>query len=762
MIKIARVAMQRPKLVFVASLFVLAASLFGAKDLVVNADTRTYFSQSNPHLLELQAFEKTYRPNNNILFVIDTGDRDVFTPDVLAAVQDLTEQAWRLPNALQVDSLTNFPFIYSEEDDFILEDLIPEGMELSQTELAHRKASALADPLLVNRLISPDARVTAINVNFLLPERGSTAIKEINDAAQHLIAKVVEDHPTINVSATGNVVLMRAFTTAALSDMFSLLPISLIAILTIVFIVLRSGRESIAISLMILVVAGLSVGLGGWAGFNIDQSTAVAPVIIMTLCMASSLHIVTYAKRTVAQGTEPKAAILASLSHNLHPIFLTSLTTMVGFLSFNFADAPPFRDLGNLVAIGIALNFGLTLVLLPALLSGAGISAKSSPILALTKWFGEVSVTHARALVILGPVFVIFVSTGISKIELDDDFIRYFGPKYEYRTASDFAEEKLTGLNIIEFSVPAEGPGGVYSPDYQRKLRAFSAWLKLQPKVISAATIVEITKRIDQTLSPNEAPTWAIPEDKDLIAQYFLLYEMSLPFGKDITDQIDIDRSASRVNVILKKATSSDVRRLKAKAEHWLSENLKTETSPRGTSINVLFAYLSVVNIEKMLIGTFFSFLIISVIIAAALRSISYGMLSLVTNMLPAFAGFGIWGILFGQINLAAAVITAMTLGIVVDDTIHYLMNYKRLRGGGMKAEEAVRAATGSVGGALLVTTISLVVGFLVLSFSDFQVNQTLGVFTAIILVTALIMDILILPAVLIRFDDRLHSKMTN
>lgn len=502
MLKLAGFACTRPSTIFLCCALAVVAALLGTKDLEVNADTRAYFSEANHHLIKLREFDKTYRPNNNILFLVDTKGRDVFENDVLAAVQDLTTRAWTLPHAMQVDSLTNFPHVYSEGDDFILEDLISDPSAMSGREINHRRELAIKDPLIIHRLISKDAKTTAVNVNFLLPSRGSEAIKQINESAEQLVSEIEAAHPSIAILTTGNVVLMRTFTDAALNDILTLLPISGLAIFLFVFLILGSLREAFAIVTTALCVAGLAVGLGAWAGLQIDQSTAVAPVIIMTLAMASSLHIVTFARRQAAEEPDTEAAIASSLSHNLAPVFLTSLTTFIGFLTFNFADAPPFRDLGNLVATGIAINFLLTYALLPALLTKTGITSKMPRISSTTAALSRLVTRHAKAFVIIGPFLVMAVSLGITQIELDDDFIRYFGPKYDYRIASDFAEDNLTGLNIIEFSVPSGEPGGIYAPSYQTNLMSFVRWLKDQPKVVSAVSIVDITKRIDQLSSP--------------------------------------------------------------------------------------------------------------------------------------------------------------------------------------------------------------------------------------------------------------------
>ncbi|TNE58849.1 MAG: hypothetical protein EP340_04210 [Alphaproteobacteria bacterium] len=760
MLKLSDRAYARPALTLFFIALLMLSALYGIRQMEVNADTRAYFSEQNRHLNQLRAFEDIYRPNNNILFVIDTNGKDAFQNDILNIVIEMTEKAWRLPHAIQVDSLTNYPHTYSEGEDFILEDLVPGPDFLDTQDLAERRASALKDPFLINRLISEDGKTTAINVNFSLPSRGSAAVKEINQAAARLAEETRAAHPDINVLMTGNVVLMRAFTNAALNDVVHVLPISGLCIALLVFFLLRSWRETLAVVITVALSAGISFGLGAWAGLNLDQSTAVAPIIIMTLSMAGALHIINMARQARVEGVDDRLAITKALQHNFSPIALTSLTTFVGFLAFNFADAPPFRDLGNLVAAGIVVGFLMTFIALPALLRLTGISAALPFASSITSIIGRLTASQAKAFVIIGPLFVIVVSLGIVRISLDDDFIRYFGPKYEYRVASDFAEDHLTGLNVLEFSIATDKANGVYDPDYQKRLAAFTEWLMAQPKVVSAISITDITRKIDTSLNPSKADRWQIPDDRELIAQYFLLYELSLPPGKDITDQIDVNRSASRVNILLRKATSSDLRKLKNRAEHWLMKNSPAGHISEGTSINVLFAYLSIVNISQMLEGTFISFLFISFIIAFALRSFAYGFVSLITNMLPAFAGFGIWGLMIGQINLAASVITAMTLGIVVDDTIHYLHNYKQRRESGMAAKEAVRETTNAVGMALLMTTFSLCLGFALLALSDFQVNQTLGIFTALILIVALVIDLLILPSALIRFDRFLHKNV--
>jgi len=344
----------------------------------------------------------------------------------------------------------------------------------------------------------------------------------------------------------------------------------------------------------------------------------------------------------------------------------------------------------------------------------------------------------------------------LDRITLDDDFARYFDQRFEYRRASDFAEEHLTGLNIIEFDVGSGRENGVYDPAYQRKLAEFVTWLRAQPHVVSVLAISDIAQRIGEAVNAGRSGGHAaIPDDPDGIAQYFLLYELSLPYGASLSDQINVSRSSSRVTAVLRHAKSSEIRALNQSAQAWLAANAPPAMQAEGISINVLFSNLSWVNIRSMIGSTIISMLVIAFVVAAALRSVTYGFLSILTNILPSIVGFGLWGLLIGQIGLAASVITAMTIGLVVDDTIYFLIMYQAARKRGLTSEEAINEVFATVGVAMLVITASLTVGFGVLVFSGFEVNRSLGAQTSLVILANLFIDWFMLPPMLRFMHDR-------
>jgi len=232
-----------------------------------------------------------------------------------------------------------------------------------------------------------------------------------------------------------------------------------------------------------------------------------------------------------------------------------------------------------------------------------------------------------------------------------------------------------------------------------------------------------------------------------------LLYEMSLPYGLDLNNQINMDKSATRVTVVTKNLPVKQTLALEERAQAWLSANAP-EIRSAGTGSTIMFAHIGVRNIESMLWGSVFGLVIISGILIYAFRSFKIGFLSLIPNLIPSIMGFGLWGLLVGEVGLGLATVAGVTMGIVVDDTVHFLNKYLHgRRDMGLGSEDSIRYAFSSMGTAMWFTTFILVAGFAVLAFSSFKLNGDMGLLTAIILIFALIGDFFLLPPLLMKFD---------
>jgi len=310
------------------------------------------------------------------------------------------------------------------------------------------------------------------------------------------------------------------------------------------------------------------------------------------------------------------------------------------------------------------------------------------------------------------------------------------------------------GINNIQYSLPAKESGGITDPEYLQVLEEFVTWHRQQENVLNVDSINDIFKRLNKNLHGDDPNWYKVPDNKELAAQYLLLYELSLPYGLDLNNQIDVDKSASRIIITVKNVTNNEIMQVADDGQQWLKDNAPEYMQSIGASPTVMFANVAERNINTMLFGTMIALVLISAILIFALRSLKIGLLSLVPNLLPIGLAFGVWGYAVGQIGLASSIVAAICMGIVVDDTVHFLSKYLRARREkGLSTEEAIRYAFSTVGIALWVTSLVLVLGFLVLASSSFLINSQLGQLVFLTISLALITDFLLLPPLLMWLD---------
>ncbi len=732
----------------------------GGRFLHFDNDYRIFFGEENPQLLAFENLQDTYTKNDNVLLVLAPKDGHVFTPQTLAAVQDITERAWQTPYSLRVDSITNFQHTSAEGDDLTVADLVEEPLQLSAADLDKIRQIALAEPMLINRLISPRSHVTALNIVVELPGEDMTReVPEVVASVRDLKSYITAAYPDIDVYLTGLVMMNNAFPEASQWDMQHLMPLALLLIMSMVFLQLRGFGGTVGTMLVTMFSILGAMGLAGWMGIALSPPVMSAPVIILTLGVADCVHILTNWMQGVRHGVNKQDAMVESLRINLMPVFLTSITTAVGFLTLNFSDAPPFHDLGNISVFGVLLAYALSILFLPALMMILPLRVRAGGRSGthLMENFSEWVIRNQRKLLPgMGAVIVLLVLLAPFNVA-NDIYVHYFDDKIEFRRDTDFALDNLTGMYYMDFSLDSSEESGISRPEFMRQVEQFSNWLRQQPEVIHVSTITDTFKRLNKNMHGDD-PAWQkLPGQRDLAAQYLLLYEMSLPYGLDLNNQIDIEKRATRVSVTMKTISSVAVLDVEQRVHQWMQTNTP-DLLTWGSSPTVMFAHIGMNNIRSMMIGTAVALVVISFILIIALRSLRYGLVSLVPNLAPAGMAFGLWALIDGEIGLSLSVVAAMTLGIVVDDTVHFLSKYLRARREqGVNAADAVRYSFKTVGVALWITSLALIAGFLVLTTSSFELNAGMGVLTSIIIAFALLADFLLLPPLLMRLDGWLN-----
>lgn len=745
--------------VLLLTLIALFAAASGGRFLGFITDYRVFFSPDNPKLVAFETLQRTYTKNDNVLYVIAPKDGKVFTRQTLGMVEDLTREAWQTPFSIRVDSITNYQHTVAEGDDLIVHDLVENSPDLSNEELQQIREVALNEPLLVNNAVSPTGHVTGVNVTIQLPdETGGGKVEEIVAFSRDLSEKMKLKHPDIDIYLTGMVMMNNSFQEASQKDMATLVPLMFMVVIVVMGLLLRAVSGTLVSVIIILFSIAAGMGLAGWSGIKLTPPSASAPNIILTLAVANSVHILVTFFYGMRHGMEKKAAMVESLRINLQPVFLTSVTTAIGFLSMNFSDSPPFRDLGNIVAMGVIASFIFSVTVLPVLMMILPVRVREGKTRghhAMDK-FAEFVVNQRGRLLWGTAIVIVLLASFIPRNEMNDEYVKYFDESVDFRVSTDFATDNLTGIYLIQYSLKASDKGGISDPEYLRTVDNFAQWYRQQPETLHVNTITDIFKRLNKNMNGDDPAFYSLPGERNLAAQYLLLYEMSLPYGLDLNNQINVDKSATRFTATLHSISSKGLIQLEERAQQWLRDNAPASMRSDGASPSIMFAHIGMNNIKSMLTGTTIALVLISFILVFALRSFLIGSVSMVPNLVPAAMAFGVWGLAVSEVGLGLSVVTGMTLGIVVDDTVHFLSKYLRARRErGQDTYESVKYAFSTVGMALWVTSLVLMAGFFVLTFSTFKLNSGMGLLTAITIGLALIADFLFLPPLLMKLEGR-------
>ncbi len=729
----------------------------GAAKLEFANNYRVFFSDENPELTAFENLQATYTKNDNFLFVLQPSGGDAFSRATVAAVEELTEAAWKIPFAIRVDSISNFQHSYGKGDDLVVEDLYRGGAEMDDAERMRRSEVALSEPLLRSQLVTPDGSATAVNVVLQYPEQSLTEVPEAVSHARNLRDEIEARYPDIDVSLTGVSMLNNAFAETGVSDLGTLVPVMFGVILLLTLLILRSVTATFATLLVIMLSSMVGMGWAGFAGIKLTPISGSAPIIILTLAIADSIHILLSLRTALRNGTAKPDAIAEAIRLNFLPVSITSITTIIGFLALNFSDSPPFWHLGNITAVGILAAWIYSLTLLPALVRILPYREKETS----KADRGERFMAGVAEFVIANP-YRLLVSIGggallliafIPTIDLNDQWTKYFDQRIEFRRETDQALQHF-GMYPVEYSVPAKTVGGVSDPEYLGYLEDFTDFLRQQPEVVHVYSLSDIMKRLNKNLHGDDPDYYRTPDGREQGAQYLLLYELSLPYGLDLNDRINIDKSATRVSVTLGDVNSMQTRSFLKNTDDWMREHLPSWMRTNATSAQVMFTYIAERNVNNMVTGTIVAISLIALILMLALQSVRLGVLSLIPNGLPILATFGAWALIVGQVGFSVATVASISLGIIVDDTVHLLSKYvraRRERGG--SAADAIRYAFRSVGVAIIVNTVILAAGFLVLLTSSFKINVDMGLLTALAIVFALVLDFLFLPALLLLID---------
>lgn len=746
-------------LILVASLALTLTLAFGMGRLGFNPDYRVFFDSANPQLTAFEHMQRVYTKSDSVLIAIQPAEGSVLTEHWLEVLRDVTRKAWMIPHNVRVDSIANYQHTVADADHLMIGDLVRQTPR-SAEEVERIRRIVMDEPSLVGHLISQDGRTAGVLVTLHPPEDDPAAIAVITAHAERVVTDLRARFPQLRVALTGLAPISNAYPQAAQRDIAVLVPAMALAILVLLTVTMGTATGVIGTAAVVLLSSMAALGFAGWTGILLTPPATMAPLVVLTVSVADCLHLLSSVRQNLAAWVSRQQAVETSLVENLPAITITSLTTVIGLLGLNFASAPPYRDLGNMAAAGVVVAWVLAITFLPAWAAIVPMRAARPAKGGASMWgrLGPFVGRHANAIVLSGVVLGGLSVPVMLRMEVDDRIVEYFDKSMPIRIDSEFVLDNLTGIYQLEFSIGSGHAGGIADPEYLARLDAFTDWLRRQTEVVAVRSFTDSIKNMNRALQGDDPAARVLPDTREQAAQYVLLYEYSLPYGLTLNSSVNLDKSATRLVASLGRLSTQEIIDVKERAEAWLAAHDLSHSS-EGTGVAVMFSYLSHHNIHSMLIGTIVTMGLVLVAMLVFLGDVRLGLVSLLPNIIPIVLAFAVWGLMVGEVGTAASMVTVVALGLIVDPTAHILRRYHQARNGGAEPMIALCDTLSAVTPPIVISSLVLIAGFLVLSFSPFKMNADLGSLSALMIFIGMLFDLLFLPASILVFN-RLFDRL--
>ena len=745
-------------LCIIISLLILAGLAQGLSKINFNPDINVFFPENDTLTTSHLSIEDTYSSMDNAVIGIGVKEGTVFTNEVLSLIEDLTERAWKTPHSLRVDSLSNYSYVSADGDDLYIEPFLEGSSTYDLKTLKEKELIIEEEELAYGAIISKDKKTSLINIVFDPPRKDIEA--EYQESLNYVLGFLEEarkNHPEVDLIISGIVYMEYQSPMLLKAQMPKLMPTAILVILLTLFLLLRSLVAVAGSFLVILMSVVSAMGSIGFMSGDIAQPFIMVPILIATLAVADCVHLFTLYFQNLDSSRKSKEAMLESLKLNLQPLFLTSLTTAIGFLSLNLAPVEPLRGIGNGVAVGVFLAFIFTVLLLAPIVSYFNVKQSKNINFQknIARKLGRFSIKNYKRLLVIVPVISCFLMAFIPLNKTNDNPLEFYSERYTTSAAdSKWISQRIGGTFPVSYELNSQGI--VSDPEFLREVDKFSEWLASNKEVLHVSSLSKIMKNLNKTLHGKQEEWNIIPTEPDLSAQYLFFYEMSLPYGLDLTNSISQNKESIKLVASLKELGSLEYREFAKRVENYASQNMPEDMVSIGTGTRPIFAFMSNMLITQLIYALGIGIVLITATIILFFRSLRYGMLTSVTNLLPIGVAFGIWAIVSGEISMLVGIGMGTTLGIIVDFTVHFLSKYLHARRQkNLSAEEAVEYAFETVGFALIITSFSLILGFLVLLQAFFIPIHGFVLFSSIAFLSALIIDLLLFPALLITWDKR-------
>ncbi len=767
--------MVRRSWLVIAIVLALSAGL-GAQvaHLTIDNSLESYLHDDDPTLIGYNEFRDQF--GSDAVAVIALEPREVFDIAFLEILRDMHHALENeVPHLDKVTSLVNARATRGKEDALVVEDLL-ETWPGSEAEVAAVRDRVFANPPYLDTLISRDGHVTTILVkpNAYSPVDPERDVSDDSARSERLYLTEEEvivfvdsirdimaryQTPDVAMHLAGLGVVQSTLNVKTQADFGVFLAVSFVIIIVVLYTVFRRAA-GVLLPLVTVVLSLLSTfGTMVLLGLPLSLVTEILPPFLLTVGVCDSVHILVIFFQRFSDTGDREEAIAGALSHSGLAVVMTSLTTAGGLVSFAWAVVAPVSHLGIVAPLGVILAMVFTLVLLPALLAVTPLrnmrstdTPSNALLMRLVVAVGDTSVRRPVSTVSLWALIVALAALGLGELRFGNDDLRWFPEDEPVRVATTFIDSELNGAVALEVLIDTETPNGLYSPELLQKFERIAASaqsVRYGPLFVGKTmSVADVVKETHRALNENRHDYYAIPGNRQLVAQELLLFEMS--GSDDLEELVDPQLSLARLSMKVPWADRMVYSEFLERLRHTITAIVGEDVNVEITGAGAVMARVASMVIMTMAQSYTLALMIITPLMILLLGSLKRGLLSMVPNLVPIFVILGVMGLLDIPIGMVTLVIGGIIIGLAVDDTIHFMHRFNRYYEDTGNAPQAVHKTLETTGTAMFFTSVVLTAGFLVFTLASMQNVATFGGLCALAATVAFLADVTLAPALMI------------
>ena len=737
----------------------IVAVSWGMKYNSIDGSSRAMLAEDDPYKEEVDQTKLDFPPSTSITFIFEA-DPDLFSLDALAAIDEMNKRYTEVDGALAAGSLLNYRLNPEDADTYDRDYLIPELDELTPEMLAQIRRIALADEELTESRLASTGDMSLASIKYTIEDTQEARLA-VAQSALDLRDSLREKHPNVRIYVLGGVIFEYDSYHASRMDQQQLMPLVLGLSVVLLWYCLKSLSYAICLLLVAAPAITMSMGSFGWLDVPFNQISALGPLVVMVVAIADGIHIVSIYAQNLHKGLAKLDAMRESLRVNIQPVTLATLTTAMGFLSLNYCSSPGIYGFGNIVAIGVIWAFFITLLLLPALILALPTNKVPKP-LGVQGFIVNVNrlvQTHGNKLFWGGTALILITLALLPLNKLDFNRFNFIDEDSDLHHVITALTEKIGNDRSLVYNVRSGEYYGITQPEFLNQIDTFTTWAESQPDVSFVASYSDYLRARNKSEHDDDEAYDQIPTDQLQVIDYLVGYQLIQEIEPSLEPIFNADYSSIRMVIGTSGLSNLEILQLSQRIDAWLADNLAAEVEVLHGNNEILYARLDRAIAVELMQGFTLSFILITATMIVGLRSMRYGLLSIMPNLFPATIVFGFWGLFIGELSPYILMMFSISIGLVVDDSVHVLSKYITARREGQTPENSVSYSLEKAGSAITITTASLAIGTFVLILSNTFHFQNVALLLTPIIIVALLLDILFLPPLLTKFDHWVEQR---